>query len=61
MTQLLTTDQVANRLQVHRETVLRWVRNGELGASKIARKWRISEEDLSTFLDQRRPTTVDSV
>jgi excisionase family DNA binding protein len=57
--QLLTVDQVAERLQVNEQTIRRWLREGELrGVSFGGRTgWRISEEDLQEFLDRRREET----
>jgi excisionase family DNA binding protein len=54
--QLLTVEQVSERLQVNEQTIRRWLREGELhGVSFGGRTgWRISEEDLREFLDRRR-------
>jgi excisionase family DNA binding protein len=50
---LLTVEQVAERLQVHPETVRRWLRGGRLrgvrlGGSKLG--YRISEDELERFI-----------
>jgi excisionase family DNA binding protein len=50
---LLTVDQVAERLQVHPETVRRWLRGGwlrgvRLGGSKLG--YRVSEDELERFI-----------
>ena len=61
MEQLLTVEQVAERLQVNEQTVRRWLREGELTGIPFGGRtgWRMSEEDLQAFLDRRR-TTEDS-
>jgi excisionase family DNA binding protein len=51
---LLTVEQVADRLQVHPETVRRWLRAGRLrgvrlGGSKLG--YRVSEDELERFVD----------
>ncbi len=53
---LLTVDQVADRLQVNEQTVRRWLRDGELMGIAFGGRtgWRVSSEDLATFLDRRR-------
>lgn len=50
---LLTVEQVAKHLQVHPETVRRWLRGGRLrgvrlGGSKLG--YRVSEDDLEHFV-----------
>lgn len=51
--QWLTVQQVAERLQVHPETVREWLRDGRLKGSRISRRagWRIRPEDLSAFVE----------
>lgn len=52
--QLLTTTDVAKRLRVHQRTVQRWISTGRLPATKVGpRMWRISPEDLKTFLGNK--------
>lgn len=50
---LLTPAQVAERLQVTERTVYKWLTDGELRAAKLGRVWRISEEQLKQFIDER--------
>lgn len=53
MSALLTTRQVAERLAVSPETVLRRIRAGELAAVRIASNaLRIREEELEAFLER---------
>ncbi len=56
MDRMLTVDQVAERLQVNEQTVRRWLREGELTGVPFGGRtgWRVSEEDLQSFLDRRR-------
>lgn len=57
MTELLTTDQVAERLKVTKKTALKYIHNGELQAAKIGGGWRIKEEDLNEFIEERKAST----
>ncbi len=50
---LLTTEQVAERLQLHWQTVLAYIKRGELKAVKLGRGYRIREVDLERFLAAR--------
>ncbi len=50
-TLLLTPTDVAKRLQVNEHTVTQWLTKGLLRGYKIKKKWRISEDDLGTFLE----------
>ncbi len=64
MGKLLTVEQVAERLQVNEQTVRRWLREKELTGVPFGGRtgWRVSEEDLQMFLDQRRASeTGDTV
>lgn len=49
---ILTPEQVAEIIQVHQFTVLKFIKQGRLIASKIGRVYRIRESDLDHFLDQ---------
>ncbi|MBU0981471.1 helix-turn-helix domain-containing protein [Patescibacteria group bacterium] len=53
MTQrLLTPEQVADSLQVHHLTVLKFIKNKKLKSIKLGRIYRIREEDLADFLEK---------
>lgn len=58
--QLLTLNEVAERLRVSRSAVERWVRSGELPSYKLGEgrtaPRRVSEGDLSSFVAKRRTT-----
>ncbi len=45
----LTIEQVAELLQVHYNTVYRWVTSGDLPATKFGDSWRILRKDLELF------------
>lgn len=46
MTKFLTTDQVAETVQLHRETIARYIREGKIQAVKFGRVWRIQQEEF---------------
>ncbi len=48
----LTVNQIAERLQVHPETVRRWLRDGRLRGRNFGGKsgYRVREADLEAFL-----------
>ncbi len=48
--QMLTIQQVMERLQVSDETVYRYIRSGKLKAMRVGGLWRVSPEDLEKFL-----------
>jgi excisionase family DNA binding protein len=50
-TQLLSPEQVAERLQVSRWTVMDYLRAGRIKGHKVGRLWRIKEQDLEAFID----------
>lgn len=45
-----TPEQVADKLQFTVRTIYRLIHEGKLPASKIGRKYRISEEQLERFM-----------
>lgn len=59
--EFLTVEEIANRLRVHEDTVLRWIRAGRLKAYKIGRDYRIEKADYEEFLRQRYTGNPDDV
>lgn len=58
---LLTPEEVAEKLRVSRLTVMSYLRSGVLKGTKVGRLWRISEEDLSSFLARSKSSRVSVV
>ena len=50
----LTVEEIARELELHRETVRRWVRSGELPGIMLGRRggYRVKEADLDQFLQK---------
>lgn len=46
----LTPEQVGEKLQFRVRTIYKLIRTGQLPASKIGQKYRISEEQLERFM-----------
>lgn len=55
---LWTVDQIAERLNVHSQTVQRWLKRGEMQGAKIGRAWLVKESALEAFLDKHLNTQV---
>jgi excisionase family DNA binding protein len=58
---LLSLEQVASHLGVHRDTVYKLVRSGRLPALQLGGRkagWRVAEEDLQKFIDDGKAATV---
>lgn len=49
----LTVEQVATTLQVHWQSVLNYIKRGELPAIRIGRGYRISRVALEKFVAER--------
>ena len=47
---IMTPDQVADYLQVDRETVYRYIRSGKLDASRLGRSYRIPRRNVELLL-----------
>lgn len=54
--ELMTVNEVAEKLKVTPLTVRRWINAGQLQGYHLGDRagWRISEEDLRSFLESRR-------
>jgi excisionase family DNA binding protein len=49
---LLTPEQVAERLNVSRITVMKWLRQGKIAGRKLGGKiWRVHPDDLQAFIE----------
>jgi excisionase family DNA binding protein len=52
----LTPGQAAQRLQVSRATVLKWLGSGTLRGAKLGyRTWRITAAEIEAFLQRQQP------
>ena len=54
MSKMYTCDEVAERYKVKIITVWDWIRQRKLNAIKLGREYRISEEDLIEFENERK-------
>lgn len=57
----LTPEEVAERLQISRITVLNHLRSGTLKGTKVGKLWRVSEEALADFCYLPPPEGVTHV
>ena len=51
---LLTVQEVPEQLKLHPATVRDYIRTGKIPAAKFGRVWRVSEEDLRAFIEERK-------
>jgi excisionase family DNA binding protein len=49
--EILTVEQAADYLQVHRLTVYRYIRQGLLPAARLGKVYRLFRRDVEAFLD----------
>lgn len=50
---IYTPEQVGKILQIHPFTVLRYIKEKKIKASKLGRIYRIKEKDLENFLEKQ--------
>lgn len=60
MDKLLTTKEVAKRLHLHHNTVIRHIHNGNLPASKVGNAYRIKESALATLVGDAEPPDTEA-
>ncbi len=58
--QVMTVEQVAAYLQLNRLTVYRYIREGQIPATKIGKAYRVLRADLDRFLESRRTVSPTS-
>lgn len=52
MQEIYTSDQVAQILKIHPQTVLKFIREGKLKASKVGRGYRVKADAIEEFLEE---------
>ena len=52
--ELLTTEDIAQYLGYHIETIRLYIREGKLKAIRIGREYRVRREDFEEFLEERK-------
>jgi excisionase family DNA binding protein len=60
MADLLTTEQVAKKLQLTRRTVERMIKDNRLKSLKIGRSRRVDSNDLDAFIEEQKRLTSAS-
>ena len=53
MDRIYSVEEVAEILQVHIDTVRRYIKAGALRAAKIGKAYRVQESDLQAFIEAR--------
>ena len=56
--EIMTPEQAAEYLQVSRETVYRYIRQGRLVASRLGRSYRVPKRNLDLLLWENRTTQI---
>jgi len=56
MSEILSVQDVAKRLDVHDQTVRRWLKSGQLRGMPFGGRtgWRVEEEDLREFIENMK-------
>ena len=52
--QAFTVEQAAAALNIDRDTLRRWLRQGRIGGFKAGTDWRIQQADLDAFIERNR-------
>jgi excisionase family DNA binding protein len=51
---MLSVKEVAERLAVSEQTVLKLIERGELATSRVGRQYRVAEADLAAYLERTK-------
>lgn len=49
-----TVDEVCNILKLHFQSVLKLLRSNELQGFKAGREWRVTKQDLETYINTQK-------
>ena len=55
---IYTLDEVADILKISKRTLYTYIKEGKLHAVKIGKSWRVSEENLQSFITTGASGTV---
>jgi putative molybdopterin biosynthesis protein len=58
---ILTVEDVADQLQIKRDTVYELIKRGELPASRVGKQFRVFQADLNQYLQGNKKRKVDTV
>jgi excisionase family DNA binding protein len=53
MEEMLTLEEVAQRLKISIKTVRRWLQQGRLTGIKMGKLWRVRETELEAFMQRQ--------
>lgn len=56
-----TVEQLSEMLAIHPKTIQRYIREGKLHANKIGKSWRVTEHDLSMFIENKKSVPASEV
>ena len=51
---IFTVGQIAELLGFHRKTVIKWITDGELTASRLGREYRVRSTDLDDLMRRKQ-------
>ena len=57
---IMTLDEVANYLRVHRSTVYRMAREGSIPTTKVANQWRFKKERIDRWFREQEQEVLGS-
>lgn len=53
MPEILTLEEVAEKLKLSEQTVRRYLRENKIVGFKLGNSWRVKEEELMKFIDEQ--------
>ena len=51
---MYTVNEAAELFGVHRNTIINWINAGDLVAIKLKKSYKITEEDINRFIEERK-------
>jgi len=56
--QWLTLDELASYLKISRSKIYQMSQNAEIPASKIGKQWRYNQEEINTWMKNKKPNNA---
>ncbi|MDR0434024.1 MAG: helix-turn-helix domain-containing protein [Gracilibacteraceae bacterium] len=52
-------EEIAEHIQVHRDTIRIWIRRGEIPAHKIGKQWRFKISDIDEWVKSGKSADIN--
>ena len=55
----LSIEEIAEHIQIHKDTIRIWIRKGEIPAHKIGKQWRFKISEIDTWVSSGKSANIN--